>query len=183
MKHPKKIRLIEPFLALGVFAVVLFYLINVFNTGNWGWFRAQTVHVRPSRIVIVNHGERTVISPGHANYISLSDAVEASLSKLNNTALVGIGLSEQTLEDYQNDSLILELYFDKPVVFNSMARTGEPTQLLIPINGRHSAGNYVFRGAKGEWWYGAVRMADSSSLMQVLADMGYETAVLAQPSS
>lgn len=176
MNHPSKIRVVEPFVGLALFAAVVFYAINVLNTGNWFWFRSQAVNIRPSRIVIVDQGQRTVISPGHANFIPLATAVESSLSKLNNTDLVGIGLSEQTLADYADDSLVLELYFDQPVVFNSMARTGEPTQLLIPINGRHADGNYVFRGAKGEWWYGAVRMADTAPLMTALESMGYLTA-------
>lgn len=183
MNHPSKIRVVEPFIGLGLFCIVVFYAINVLNTGNWLWFRSRAVNVKPARIVIVNHGERTVISPGHADFIPLSEAVETSLEKLNNTDLVGIGLSEQTLADYDSQSLILELYFDKPVVFNSMARTGEPTQLLIPINGRHSDGNYVFRGAKGEWWYGAVRMADPDPLMSALQSMGYQTVNAGQPTS
>ncbi len=182
MKHPGKIRVVEPFIALGLFVIVVFYFINVLNTGNWGWFRAETVHVRPSRIVIIDHGQKTIISQGHPDFIPLSDALESSLSKLNNTDLVNVGLSEQTLADYDDNSLVLELYFDKPVVFNTMARTGEPTQLLIPIDGRHSNGNYVFRGAQGEWWYGAVRMADSAPLMSVLQNMGYQAATVGQSS-
>lgn len=173
MKHPRQIRVVEPFLGLGLFFIVVFYLINVLNTGNWAWFRGQSLNIRPSRIVIIDHGERIVISQGHSDFIPLAEAVETSLSKLNNTDLVNIGLSEQTLADYDSDSLILELYFDQPVVFNGMARTGEPTQLLIPIDGRHANGNYVFRGAKGEWWYGAVRMADPAPLMSALHGMGY----------
>ncbi|MEM7333646.1 MAG: hypothetical protein AAF490_16270 [Chloroflexota bacterium] len=178
MKHPGKIRVVEPFITLGLFAVMVFYLINALNTGNWWWFRAETVHVRPSRIVIIDHGQRTIISAGHPDYMSLADALESSLAKLNNTDLVNVGLSEQTLSDYDEKSLVLELYFDKPVVFNTMARTGEPTQLLIPIDGRHANGNYVFRGAQGEWWYGAVRMADAGPLMSTLQNMGYQNAVV-----
>ena len=180
MKHPGKIRVIEPFIALGLFAIVVFYFINVLNTGNWGWFRTETVNVRPSRIVIIDNGQKSIISQGHADYLPLADALETSLSKLNNTDLVNIGLSEQTLADYDSQSLVLELYFDKPVVFNTMARTGEPTQLLIPISGRHSNGNYVFRGAQGDWWYGAMRMADSSSLHATLQSLGYQAAAIGQ---
>jgi hypothetical protein len=174
MKHPGKIRVIEPFIGLILFAVFAIYFVNVLNTGNWFWFQSKATHVRPSRIVIVDHGERTVITQGHRYFNTLADAAEASLSKLNNTDLISVGLSEQTLSDYSTDSLIVELYFDKPVIFNSIARTGEPTQLLIPIEGRHAGGGYVFRGAQGTWWHGAVRMADSSPLIGALAQIGFE---------
>lgn len=182
MSHPKNIRVIEPFIGLVLFAVAAIYFINVLNTGNWIWFRSNATNVRPARIIIIDHGQRTIINPGHPHYEALANSVESSLSKLNNTDLVPIGLSEQTLSDYSNQSLVLELHFDQPVVFNTMARTGEPTQLLIPIEGRHSDGGYVFRGAQGDWWQGAVRMADPTPLLSALSQMGY-TAVLPQPAS
>ena len=76
------------------------------------------------------------------------------------------------MSDYASDSLVLELYFEQPVVFNSLARSGEPTQLLIPIEGRHANGGYVFRGDKGAWWFGALRMADPAPLYAALSQMG-----------
>ncbi len=176
MKHPGKIRIMQPFIMLTIFVVVLVYGINVMNTGNWLYFKSKSANVRPSRIVIVDHGTKTVITAGHRHFEALADAIETSLSELNNTDLVSIGLSEQTLSDYNTNSLVLELYFDQPVVFSGIARTGEPTQLLIPINGRHAGGGYVFRGAEGTWWNGAVRMADYSALMSVLGQIGYEVA-------
>ena len=174
MKHPNKIRIVEPIISLIVFAVAVFYVVNVLNTGNWLWFRSTATHTRPSRIIIIDHGQRTLITPGHGEFNALADAVEVSLGKLNNTDLVSIGLSEQTLADYNTNSVVLELYFDQPVIFNTMARTGKPTQLLIPITGRHADGGYVFRGAEGKWWHGALRMADSAPITGALAQLGYE---------
>ena len=173
MNHPNKIRVLEPFIGLAIFIVAAIYLVNVFNTGNWMWFRGNTVNVRPSRIVIVDNGERTILNPGHPAFTPLVEAATQSLSELNNSGIVDIGLSEQTLSDYARDSLVLELHFDSPVVFNTAARTGKPTQLLIPIEGRHADGGLVFRGDKGEWWYGAVRMADPQPLLLALEQMGY----------
>ena len=173
MKHPNKIRVIEPFLGLALFVVAAIYLVNAFNTGNWFWFRGNTVNVRPSRIIIVDHGERIILNPGHPAFTPLVNGATESLSKLNNSGIVDVGLSEQTLADYATDSLVLELHFDSPVVFNTAARTGKPTQLLIPIEGRHADGGLVFRGEKGEWWYGAVRMADPQPLLLALEQMGY----------
>lgn len=181
MNQPTKMRVLEPFIGMALFIVATVYLVNAFNTGNWFWFRGNTVNVRPSRIVIVDHGERTVLNPGHPAFNSLIEAATQSLSDLNNSGIVDVGLSEQTLSDYANDSLVLELYFDSPVVFNTAARTGKPTQLLIPIEGRHANGGLVFRGDKGEWWYGAVRMADPQPLLLALEQMGYLVTV-SQPA-
>jgi hypothetical protein len=183
MKHPSQIRVLEPFLGIIIFGVLAIYLVNVLNTNNWLWFQSKATNVRPSRIVIVDHGQQTVLTPGHDGFNSLASAASQALSKLNNSDLVNVGLSEETLSDYETSSLVLELYFDSPVRFNTMARTGEPTQLLIPIEGRHADGGLVFRGARGEWWYGAVRMADPTPLYAALAQMGYATAATQQPAS
>lgn len=177
--HPSRIKIIEPFLTLLIIGAIIVYALNALNTGNWLWFRGTAVNdIHPNRIVIVDHGQRTTLQPGHADFDMLADAASSSLSKLGNTDLVAIGLSEQTLADYATDSVVLELYFAQPVTFNSLARTGKPTQLLIPIAGRHANGDYVFRGDRGEWWFGAVRMADSAPLFSALSQMGL---IVSQP--
>jgi hypothetical protein len=168
----KQVKIIEPFLIFLVIGLGIIYFVNALNSGSWTWFLQRTVNVTPSRIVLVDHGERTIFQPGQAEFNMLTEAAAQSLSKLSNNDLVSIGLSEQTLEDYATNSVLLELYFDSPVVFDTVARTGEPTQLLIPIEGRHSLGGYVFRGAKGEWWFGAVRMADPHPLYSALEHLG-----------
>jgi hypothetical protein len=177
MKHPSQIRIIEPFVIFLVIGAAIIYLVNALNTGNWLWFQAGSTDVRPARIVIVDHGQRTIVAPGHAEFNALADAASASLSEFSNSDLVSIGLSTQTLDEYANESLVLELYFDAPLHFNLLVRTGEPTQLLIPIEGRHADGGYVFRGAQGEWWFGALRMADPAPLYAALQQMGYRAAV------
>ena len=184
MKHPNKIKVLEPFVVLVLIAVAIVYFLNVLNSGNWLWFQGKAAVLEPpTRIVITNDGEKLVLQPGTDYYDDLSEAAVLALSKFGNTDLVSIGLSDQTLADYAEQSLVLELYFDHPLQFNTLARTGEPTQLLIPIDGRHAAGAYVFRGAQGEWWFGAVRMADPSPLYAVLQQMGYSAAVFQSQQS
>jgi hypothetical protein len=164
---------IQPFIILAVMAVATFYLVNVFNTGDWLWFKSETVNARPSSIIIRDHGQETLYAPGYAGYEELADAAEQALSQLNNSALIDVGLSEVTLAEYETDAVIMELYFDRPVDFHTQARIGEPTQMLIPIEGRHAGNGYVFLGTRGEWWVGALRMADASPLYTTLNQMGY----------
>ncbi|GAX62449.1 midasin [Candidatus Scalindua japonica] len=111
LKHPSKIRIIEPLLTLVVFGVAAIYMLNVFNTGNWFWFRGTTTEINPSRIVIVENGERTLLQPGAANFETISMAVQDSLAKFSNSDLINIGLSEQTMQDYESESLIVESLF------------------------------------------------------------------------
>ena len=80
MENPKKVRVLEPFIGMAVFIVAVIYIINAFNTGNWVWFLGNTVNVTPSRIIIVDHGNRTVLNPGHPDFDSLVAAAEQSLS-------------------------------------------------------------------------------------------------------
>lgn len=182
MKQQSYWRVLQPFIWMGIFIVAVFYLINVFNTQNWFWFRNDAVNVRPSRMVIFQDGERILVQPGHPDFIPLADAAEQSLSHINNSALVDVGLSDETLADYAAAGLILELYYDQPITFNSMARTGKPTQLLIPIEGRHAGQGLAFLGGNGRWWVGAVRMADPAPLLTALAQLGY-TAVVTEPAA
>jgi len=170
---PSTSKAIQPFIILLVMAVATFYLVNVFNTGDWLWFKSETVDARPSRIVIRDNGQETLYAPGYDGYEQLADAVELALSRLDNSALVDVGLSDTTLADYETSGVIMELYFDRPVDFHTQARIGEPTQLLIPLEGRHAGSGYVFLGARGEWWLGALRMADPSPLYATLTQMGY----------
>lgn len=150
MNQPGKVRVFEPLLILVIFIVLVIYLLNVFNTGNWFWFLNSATNTRPTYIVILDYGERINLEPGSPEFEVLADGIESSLSQLGNMDLITIGLSQETLSDYATKSLVLELHYDRPVIFNSLARTGEPTQLLIPIEGRHANAGYVFMGAQGE---------------------------------
>ncbi|HUM72214.1 MAG TPA: hypothetical protein PLK31_25600, partial [Chloroflexota bacterium] len=117
MEKQSNWRVLQPFILMVIFIVAIFYLINVFNTDNLLWFRNNAVNVRPSRMVILHDGERILVQPGHPDFNPLADAVEKSLSHINNSALVDVGLSDETLADYAAKGLTLELYYDQPVVF------------------------------------------------------------------
>jgi hypothetical protein len=173
MKHPSKIRLWEPLVLFAVIAVAIYYLVNVLNTQDWLWFRSAATEIQPSRIVIRSDGEVVTLSPGHKDFASLADAAEQSLKEVSNTDLISLGISSETVAFYEHDGVLLELYFDGPVKFHTAYRAGDPTQLLIPIEGRHSGKGYFFRGKDGEWWFGAMRMADPDLLLDKMAELGY----------
>lgn len=168
-----KIHLIKPLLLFVVIGAIIFYGIIALNSQNLLWFQSKALNARPNRILIVNYGQETFVQPGSPSYQALADAIESSLSEVTSTDLISIGLSPQTLTDYENNALVLQLYYDKPITFQTLARAGRPNQILIPIAGRHAGNGYFFRGVDGEWWYGAMRMGDPSLIYQALQQAGY----------
>jgi hypothetical protein len=151
----------------------IIYTINLFNTGDWLWFQSTALDAHPDRLRIRHYGEETLIQPGHPDYQQLADVLDATLSDFNNTALIDVGFGEETLTYFDSEGVVLELYYDNPIEFHAPFRAGRPTQILIPIEGRHAGRNYFFRGDKGEWWFGAMRMSDSTALYATLEEMGY----------
>ena len=170
----QKIRLWEPLFVLFFAVAAIIYAINAFNSQDLLWFLSKSVNATPDRIVVWVDGEQTVIQPGHDDYITLSTAVNQSVSDFSNTNLINIGFGEDTLDYYDSDGVLVELYYNNPVNFHAPFRTGEPTQLLVPVDGRHAGKDYFFRGDQGEWWFGAMRMADSKPLLTTLSDLGYQ---------
>ncbi len=173
LKHPRQIKIIEPFIVFILSTLLFVYAINALNSQDFLWFISRTVDAHPNRIVVWQDGEQIVIQPGHDDFPELSEAAHESLRDFNNTNLINIGFGEDTLSYYEDTGVMVELFYDRPVEFHAPFRTGDPTQLLVPVNGRHAGYDYFFRGGKGEWWFGAMRMADSSYLLSTLAELGY----------
>ncbi len=147
------------FVSLG-FIVALIYTVIAFNTGDAFWFVANTELSQPVRIIIHHEGEQLVYRPNDPEFVLLAPVVEEAISALNNNALVGIGLSDVTLNDYATQDTVLEVHYSQAIKFGTPFRTGSPTRLLFPISGRHSGIGLFFLGNNTEWFYGALRMAD-----------------------
>ncbi len=173
LKHPRQIKVIEPFIGFILIVILIIYALNAINTNDWLWFASTSVDAHPNRIVVWNDGEKMLIQPGHDDYIKLAEAAHLSLHDFSNTNLINIGFGDDTLAYYEDDGMMIELFYDRPLNFHATFRTGEPTKLLVPVNGRHADHDYFFRGGQGEWWFGAMRMADSTHLLNTLAELGY----------
>lgn len=175
--HPSELRLWKPSAILLFVAMLGIYSIIAINAENWLWFRARPTNLDPARIIVVDDGQETLVAPGHPHFLTLSQAVQTAAGSTNNLDLIEIGLSEDSLDYMASDGIMLQVYFDEPVVFNTTFRAGEPTQILIPIEGRHAGMGYFFRGAGGEWWFGAIRMADPLPLYETVETLGYGVAI------
>ena len=158
--------------ALAFFAIG--YGVIAWNANNLLWFLSTAELSAPLRIVINDRGERIAFTPEDPEFEPLAEAIAASVSELNNSDLLPIGLSEQTLADYDSQFVVMEVHYSRPIEFNTSFRAGEPSNLLIPITGRHAGDGIFFRGERGEWWYGGLRMADPEPLYEELRRLCYQ---------
>ncbi|MEZ4645787.1 MAG: hypothetical protein R3E31_24210 [Chloroflexota bacterium] len=178
LKHPRQIKVWEPLFLFVAITMLIIYAINALNTQDWLWFASKTVDATPDRIVIWHDGEQRLIQPGHDDFIELARAANVSLSRFSNTDLIHVDFNEETEAFYAQHGTLVTFFYDNPLDFHAPFRTGKPTQLAVPVNGRHAGYDYFFRGDKGVWWFGAMRMADSGPLLRTLAELGYvDTAV------
>jgi hypothetical protein len=168
-----KIKLLEPLLIMIGVVVGILWLINTLNTGNPLWFAPVQPTYEPSRIIVRDYGTAVTVQPGHPHYQPLSEALNAAFADFQNTDLVGIGLSEDTLRRYAEQELVLEVYYPEPIRFNTPVRMRNVNQLLIPIDATHANKNYVFIGSNGRWLAGAMVMANAAPLAETMRRLGY----------
>lgn len=184
MQYPHEARnnVTRPLLVSAFFMLAIVVGVVSFSNGSLLWFLSNTDDAQITRIIITDNGDKFLYRPGDEEFSNLSPIVTEAIGDLNNKALVGIGLSDVTLEEYGTRFTTMEVHFDRGLDFGASFRTGEPTRLLFPITGRHAAVGLFFRGNEDGWMYGALRMKDASPLYTTLEDMGYKAAVY-NPSS
>lgn len=167
----------NPLRALGIFLVfvlIMWWLLNVFNTGNPLWFLPIQPTFTPSTIVIWQNGTAVTLHEGSEGFLELTDALNASFADFKNSAAIDLGISDSTLKDYHEKDFVIEIYYAKPIRFNTAARMQGVTQLLIPINGRHAGSGYVFFGGNGIWFANAMVMSNDQPIMDALTALGYK---------
>lgn len=172
-EQPKKKGVLEPLIVVVVVFGLIAYGVVAAVSGDFLWFRGGASLPKPSRIVIRVEGEETVLTANSPGFDIVADAAKQALSSFVNSGPIALGLSDETLTAYENEFTVLELYFDQPVDFHMPFDDGNPTQLLIPLQGRHSGHNYVFRGGNGQWWHRPLKMSDIQPIFNALSALGY----------
>ena len=182
MQEPRNNILRPMFVSLSFIFAVIYGVIS-FNTGSFLWFYSNTSEAQVTHILIINQGERILYRPGDPEFERLAPVISQSISDLNNNQVVGLGLSDVTLNEYQTRFTVMEVHFDRPLDFGTSFRSGSPTRLLFPITGRHAATGLFFRGSTESWMYGALRMQDPAPLYTSLEGLGFKAAVYSPDSS
>ena len=155
-------------------SVVLFsYGTIALLSHNPRWFLSKASVPDPRRIVIRVDGEETLLVASTRGYDSVVEAIRQGVSAFKSWAPGSMGLSGPTLAEFQNHGTILELYFAEPVDFQMPFNDGNPTALLIPIEGRYGGEGHVFRGKRGRWWAGQLTMKNPQPISDALSALGY----------
>lgn len=173
MDERRNASVLQPFLMFIAVLLFIVYLVGALNTGSWLWILPIQPHYEPSRILIRDHGRSVEYRPGDAGFDRIAAALDTAFADFSNLDLVPIGLSDETLQDYSESSLVMEVYYPQDIRFNTIVRMSNVNQLLIPIEGRHAGNRYVFLGSDGRWLTGAFVMADDQPVHEVLRALGY----------
>ena len=162
-------RLWEPLLVLAGFVIVVLYAVTAFSSEDLMWFWPQSMMPEPSKIVVHKAGRELVFEPGASGFDLLAQASMEAFSQLDVPSLIEIGLSEVTLERYWTQFTVVEFFYDEELDFHVPFQAGNPTQLLFPIEGTHSGRGWFFRGAHGEYWFGAMRVEKPQLIIDAVA--------------
>ncbi len=169
---PKK-SLLEPLIVFMAVIGLLVWGAVAAISGDPKWFLGGASLPDPKRIVIRVEGEEAVLTRNSPGYGIVVKATKKALSSFVNSAPIPLGLSDETIDDYQHRFTVVELYYNEPVDFHLPFNDGNPTALLIPIEGRHAGHGYVFRGGNGEWWHRPNSMSDPQPIFDALSALGY----------
>lgn len=174
METPPKARLREPILILAFVFLIIFWAVNALNTGNAFWFIPFQPTFQPTRIVVRNYGETIDLQLGDPGFSELSAALnETFVNGFDNTSLISIGLSDETLRRYAEEELVIEAYYGEGISFNTRVRMSNVTQLLVPLDGTHADSRYLFFGGRGMWLAGAMVLSDDAPLRDAMRALGY----------
>ncbi len=136
------------------------------------WFLKQ-FRYQPACIVVYHHeGKRTELQPGEPGFDQLADAIQASLAQ-GAERPSGIGFSDASLLDAYTRFVTVEVFFDQPVKLHAWFDTGEPTQMLFPMTGRHSELSVVLLGQNGKYLTSPPALKTVEPIRDALKSLGY----------
>lgn len=174
MQHPSNIKIWQPIVTLIATVLFIIWLLNAFNTGNLFWFLPYQPTYQPSRIIVHNYGKTETLQPGMPGFTELAKAMnETFAAGFDSTALVNIGLSDETLRRYNEEELVIEARYPNDVRFNTPVRMKNVRSLIIPVDATHDGNRYLFMGGNSVWLAGAIVMSDDSPITETMIELGY----------
>jgi hypothetical protein len=173
MQSASKPKVWQPLLIFVVFIVGGWWLLNTFTTRNPNWFRRTQPVYTPERLDIYADGTVTEVGPGDIGFDRLVEALNATLSRFTNYDKVDVGLSDETLGDYEERGVVVVAHYGEDLQFNLPVRFVNVNTLLIPIVGRHSNARYVFLGTDSAYQAGALQVENREPLDRALQELGY----------
>jgi hypothetical protein len=158
-------------LVAGFVAVLVYGTISV-AAEDLFWFM-KGFGEQPARIAVYHDGgKRTELRPGDTGFAELNDAIQACLSA-GAERPSGIGLSDASLLDAYTRYLTVEVFFERPVKLHAWFDTGEPTQMLFPLTGRHAELSIVLLGQNGKYLASPPALKTVEPLREAVQSLGY----------
>jgi len=148
---------------------VVVYIAVSIGTADFLWF-LQRSGGTPVEIQVHFDGQTTLLTPADPQFQDIANAIRITIGKVEGYAQQ-IGLSEKSLDDYRQIYWSVEAVYTEPLVLHSRFRFGRPTQLLIPLTGRHTEQNITFL-AQNESFYTGPSVASTVELQRTLRQYG-----------
>jgi hypothetical protein len=128
---------------------------------------------QPNQIILRCYGKDIIVDTQSPEIATIVKLVNEQIS--GNKALGELSLSKETLEDYQASDwmMVLELHYPVPARIHS--RTPFFTDfdtLIIPLDGRHADGNYVFSARGTVPGGGSFRLPTIQPIRDYIAQQG-----------
>jgi hypothetical protein len=150
---------------------VLIYFSNASTSHDLEWYKTG-FEALPYRILVYQAGKVTTLEAGAPGFAELAEGVRASLAggvkEQSNT-----GLSDASLDEARNRYESVEVIYPDPVKLHAWFFTGNPTQMLFPITGRHSEIPIVFLAEAKGYLTNAPILKTNAPLLEALRKLGY----------
>jgi hypothetical protein len=159
-------------LVVGLIGLLVIYFSVFISSRDPVWF-VKGFAEQPSRIVVYNQGQPIELKPGDPGFELLAGAIVDSLDQ-GVARLSGIGMSDASQQDAYDKYLTVEAFFRQPIKLHTWFNTGNPTQLLFPITGRHSDLQVVLLGSGGRYAVNVPALNTVEPLRQALKSLGYD---------
>jgi len=157
-------------MAAAVIAIgLVVYFVIAVSTADFLWFLQQTRGV-PIQIQVHFDGQTVILDEGDPRFQDIANALRLTITKIEGYAQQ-IGLSDRSLQDYREIEWSVEVFYADPLILHSRFRFGKPTQLLIPLSGRHTEQNITFLAQNGSFYTGP-SVASTVELQRTLRQYG-----------
>lgn len=151
--------------------LLLIYFSNASTSHDLEWFRTGFTAL-PYRVIVYRDGQAHIYEAGQDGFEALAEGVRASVAQGVNEQS-NVGLSDVSLDEARNRYESVEAFFSEPVKVHAWFFTGNPTQMLFPITGRHSEIPIVFLAEPRGYLANAPILNTIAPLQLALKALGY----------
>jgi hypothetical protein len=121
----------------------------------------------PARIVVYREGCQINLAAGQPGFEELKSAINQSLSQVDGYEQ-GFGLSPDTIKQYTEKGLAIQVLYLKRIKIHVAYRFGSPDTLFIPLSDYFGDARAVFGGINRDYWTSALRLKTTEPIRRVV---------------